>query len=327
MLYRRMGRLGWKVSEIGYGMWGIGGGEGGWTGSNDTSGIESLQEAVNLGCNFFDTAWIYGRGHSEKLLSELIRRNSDKKLYIGTKIPPKDRKWPSTRESRLEDVFPNDHIREYTEKSLHNLGISSIDLMHFHVWEDAWTHDSSWQKAINELKSQRLIKSLGISINRWEPWNVIEALRTGLIDVIQVIYNIFDQAPEDELFRVCQEMDIGVIARVPFDEGTLTGTLTKDTKWPEGDWRNSYFVPENLKESVARAEELKKIVPQGWSLPELALRFILDNPTVSTVIPGMRRLEHVRANIAVSDGTRLPAELKAELRRYRWDREPTEWSQ
>ncbi|MEM9924254.1 MAG: aldo/keto reductase [Cyanobacteria bacterium P01_D01_bin.50] len=327
MLYRKMGRLGWKVSEVGYGMWGIGGGEGGWTGSNDTSGMGALQAAINLGCNFFDTAWIYGRGHSEELLGELRKQNPDKELYIATKIPPKDRKWPSTRESRLEDIFPNDHIREYTEKSLHNLGVSSIDLMHFHVWEDAWAHDSSWQKVMDDLKSQGLIKSLGISINRWESWNVIEALRTGLIDVVQVIYNIFDQAPEDELFGVCQELDIGVIARVPFDEGTLTGTLTKETEWPEGDWRNSYFVPENLNESVDRAEELKKIVPPGWTLPELSLRFILDNPTVSTVIPGMRRLEHVRANLSVSDGTRLPAELKAELRKHRWDREPTEWSQ
>ena len=327
MLYRSMGRLGWQVSEVGYGMWGIAGGEGGWSGADDASGMDALQEAVNLGCNFFDSAWIYGRGHSEVLLSKLLHANPNKKLYVATKIPPKDRKWPSTRESKLQDIFPNDHIWEYTEKSLKNLGVSCIDLMHFHVWEDAWAHDLSWQKAVNELKAQGLVKSFGISVNRWEPLNVVETLNTDLIDVIQVIYNIFDQAPEDELFQICQEKNIGVIARVPFDEGTLTGTLTKDTKWPEGDWRNSYFVPENLNESVDRAEELKKIVPQSSTLPELALRFILDNPTVSTVIPGMRSVKHVRANLATSDDTKLPANIKSELRKHRWDREPTEWSQ
>lgn len=327
MQYRRFGRLGWQVSEVGYGMWGIAGGDGGWTGADDRTGDEALQESVNAGCNFFDTAWIYGRGHSEVLLGRLLRSNLGKKLYVATKIPPKDRAWPSTRKSLLEDVFPPDHIREYTDKSLKNLGVECIDLIQFHVWEDAWATDERWQRVMDDLKSQGLIKGVGISINRWEPWNALAALRTGQIDAIQVIYNIFDQAPEDELFGLCKELDIGVIARVPFDEGTLAGTLTKDSKWPEGDWRNSYFVPENLVPSVERAERLKPLVPQGMSLPELALRFILQHPTVSTVIPGMRRVSHVRENLATSDGRRLPPELLAQLRQHRWDREPTWWSQ
>lgn len=327
MVYRRFGRTGWQVSEVGYGMWGIAGGPGGWSGADDTSGNDALQLSVDLGCNFFDTAWIYGRGHSEKLLGNLLRRNSGKRLYVATKIPPKDRNWPSTRQSRLEDVFPEEHIVEYTHKSLENLGVERIDLMQFHVWEDGWANDERWQKPIERLKAQGKIEAVGISINRWEPWNVIKALDTGLIDAVQVIHNIFDQAPEDELFGVCQKKDIGVIARVPFDEGTLTGTLTKDSKWPEGDWRNSYFVPENLIPSVERAEKLKQIVPPGMTLPELALRFILQHPAVSTVIPGMRKEAHVRSNLAVSDGRRLPADLMAELRKHRWDREPTSWSQ
>ena len=327
MRYRRLGRLGWEVSEIGYGMWGIAGGPGGWTGADDRVGNDALQESVNLGCNFFDTAWIYGRGHSEEMLGTLLRKNPGKRLYVATKIPPKDRKWPSTRQSRLRDVFPEDHIWEYTEKSLKGLGVSCIDLMQFHVWEDSWVPEPSWQRAVRELKARGLIRSMGISINRWEPWNALKALETGLIDVVQVIYNIFDQAPEDELFKVCEKLDIGVIARVPFDEGSLTGTLTKDSKWPEGDWRNSYFVPENLIPSVERVERLKPVVPKGMTLPELALRFILQNPVVSTVIPGMRRIEHVRANLAVSDGTRLSTDLMATLRQHRWDRQPTEWSQ
>jgi len=199
--------------------------------------------------------------------------------------------------------------------------------MQFHVWEDAWAHDERWQRAVDDLKSERLIGAIGISINRWEPWNALETLRTGQIDAVQVIYNIFDQAPEDELFPLCQELNIGVIARVPFDEGSLTGTLTKTTRWPEGDWRNSYFVPENLEASVDRADAVKPLVPASMTLAEIALRFILSNPTVGTIIPGMRKLRNVRANIAASDGAGLPADLLRQLRAHRWDREPTEWSQ
>lgn len=327
MQYRRFGRLNWEVSEVGYGMWGIGGGEGGWTGADDTTGEKALQLAVDLGCSFFDTAWIYGRGHSEKLLGNLLRANSGKPLTIATKIPPKDRKFPSTRGSRLEDVFPVDHIWEYTEKSLNNLGVDTLDLLQFHVWEDTWADDERWQEPVRELKRQGLVKGIGISVNRWEPTNVLKTLETGLIDSVQVIYNVFDQSPEDELFPMCQEKDISVIARVPFDEGTLTGTLTKDSTWPEGDWRNSYFVPENLHAAVERADRLKELVPNDMTMPEMVLRFILANPVVSTVIPGMRKEKHVRANLTVSDGTELSPDLLAALRTHRWDREPTWWSQ
>lgn len=327
MKYRRFGRLGWSVSEVGYGMWGIAGGEGGWTGADDDTGAAALDEAVRLGCNFFDTAWIYGRGHSEEMLGRLVADRPGERLYIATKIPPKDRAFPSTRASRLEDVFPSEHILDYTRKSLDGLGVDTIDLLQFHVWEDSWAQDPRWQDSVRRLKGEGLITGVGISINRWEPWNVLKTLDTGLIDAVQVIYNIFDQAPEDELFGACRERDIAVIARVPFDEGTLTGTLTHDTRWPCGDWRNSYFVPENLHASVERAERLKTIVPEGMTLPELALRFILRHPAVSTVIPGMRSLHHVRANLGVSDGKPLGEELMNELRLHRWDREPTSWSQ
>jgi len=327
MRTRRFGRLEWQVGEIGYGMWGAAGGEGGWTGASDPQSMASLEQAVALGCNFFDTAWIYGRGHGEVLLGQLLASNSSLRLYAATKVPPKDRRWPPKRYARLEDVFPPEHIREYVAKCRANLNVDRIDLLQFHAWEDNWADDPSWQREIEHLKSAGVIDGVGISVNRWEPRNVIRTLRTGLIDAVQVIYNIFDQAPEDELFDVCRELDVAVIARVPFDEGTLTGTLTAQTTWPAGDWRNSYFVPENLTESVARAEALKGVLPPGWSLPELALRFILQNPDVDCVIPGMRRPAHVKTNIACSDGQRLPADLMAELRRHRWDRLPTEWSQ
>jgi aryl-alcohol dehydrogenase-like predicted oxidoreductase len=327
MRYRRFGRLGWQVSEVGYGMWGIAGGEGGWTGAADETGRAALQEAFDLGCNFFDTAWIYGRGHSEELLGELLAANPLSRIYTATKLPPKDRNWPSTRRSRLSDVYPADYIVEYTEKSLANLGAERIDLLQFHVWEDSWADDDAWQRPIAMLKEQGLVTGVGISINRWEAWNVLKTLDTGLIDAVQVIYNIFDQAPEDELFPACQAADIAVIARVPFDEGTLTGTLTVDSTWPEGDWRNSYFVPENLAEAVPRADAVAALVPDGMTLPELALRFILASPAVATVIPGMRSSAHVRSNLAVSDAGPLPDGLLARLREHRWDRQPTWWSQ
>lgn len=324
MELRTFGRLGWSVSEVGYGMWGMGGD---WKGSDVAEAMDALHRSVELGCNFFDTAWGYGAGTSERMLAEIIAAYPDKKLFAATKIPPKNFKWPSRRGYALEDCFPPEHIREYTEKSLANLGVDTIDLMQFHVWEDAWASDERWQRAVQDLKSEGLVTSFGISVNRWEPTNVVNTLRTGLIDAVQVIYNIFDQAPEDELFPLCDELNVAIIARVPFDEGSLTGNLTKDTKWEAGDWRASYFVSENLNASVDRAEALRPLIPDGMTMAELAMRFILAHPTVSTVIPGMRRKRHVEANIAASDGRTLPADLLTALRHHRWDREPTRWSQ
>jgi aryl-alcohol dehydrogenase-like predicted oxidoreductase len=323
MNHRAFGRLGWEVGELGYGMWGMGG----WTGSDDDESRGSLQIAVELGVNFFDTAWAYGDGHSERLLGELVRANPDSRLYVATKIPPRNRRWPTRRGDSLANAFPPEYIREYAQRSLDNLGVDRIDLFQFHVWEDAWAEDESWQGAVEGLKREGLVEAIGVSVNRWEPWNVLRTLETGHVDAVQVIYNIFDQAPEDELFPLCRKLGIGVIARVPFDEGTLTGTLTKESTWPDGDWRSIYFTRVNLDASVERAEALRPVVPEGMSMPELALRFILSNPDVHTVIPGMRREEHVRANIAASAARPLPAELIERLREHRWDRTPTEWSQ
>ncbi len=323
MRYRRFGRTDWMVSEVGFGMWGMGG----WTGSDDEESMRSLQRALDLGCNFFDTAWVYGSGRSEKLLGRLVRTNPGKRLYVATKIPPKNFRWPSRREYTLDECFPPAHIEEYAQRSLKNLGVGTIDLMQFHVWEDEWVEDHDWIKKVEELRDQGLFRAVGISINRWEPWNGVRAVRSGVLDAVQVIYNIFDQNPEDELFPACKEMDVGIIARVPFDEGTLTGTLTKDSRWPEKDWRSTYFVPENLAASVERAEALRPLVPPGRTMPEMALRFILDNPLVSTVIPGMRKTEHVESNLAVSDAASLSQELHAQLKGHRWERSPTDWSQ
>lgn len=322
MQYRRFGRTGWQVSEIGYGMWGMGG----WTGSDDHESLASLQRAVDLGCNFFDTAFVYGNGRSEGLLGKLVRANPDKKIYTATKTPPKNMKYPALPEHTLEECYPPDHIEEFLHKSLENAGLDSFDLLQLHTWNDDWADDDRWSNMLDSLKRQGLIKACGISVNRWEPWNAVKAVRSGKVDSVQVIYNIFDQNPEDELFPACREMDVAVIARVPFDEGTLTGMLTKDTIFPSDDWRSRYFSPENLIPSVERADALRPLIPENSTLAEMALRFILSNQTVSTIIPGMRKIKHVEANIAASEAEKLPDDLLAELRGHRWVRKPSPWS-
>jgi aryl-alcohol dehydrogenase-like predicted oxidoreductase len=317
MRTRTFGRTGWQVSEIGYGMWGMGG----WTGSDDQQSLHALERALALGCNFFDTAWAYGQGKSETLLGQALRANRQT-AYVATKIPPKNMKWPGKAEYRIHDTYPPDHIREYTEKSLRFLGLPAIDLQQFHVWSDTWADDDGWKRAVDDLKRERLVRAVGISVNRWEASNVLRALETGLIDSVQVVYNVFDQAPEDQLLPYCEAHGIAVIARVPFDEGSLTGTLTIDSTWPEGDWRNIYFNREHLAATLPRVDRLSPLVPEGMDLPELALRFILEHPAVSTTIPGMRRPAHVERNLAASDGIRLPPRLGEALKTHRWDRTP-----
>jgi aryl-alcohol dehydrogenase-like predicted oxidoreductase len=331
MNYRRFGRTGWQVSEIGYGMWGLAG----WTGSDDKETLASLRRAVELGCNFFDTAWAYGDGKSEEILAKILgeyKNNSsvggpDKRLYAATKIPPKNRQWPSRRDFTLDDCYPPDYVKEYIDKSLKNLGVDTIDVMQFHTWEDRWLSDDRLPRMIEDMKKSGKVRAFGPSVNRWEPYNGIRAVLEGHAEAVQVIYNIFDQNPEDALFPVCKMKDAAVIARVPFDEGTLTGTLTLDSKWPAGDWRNTYFVPENLKSSIANAEALRPLIPASSTMAEVSLRFILNQPAVSTIIPGMRKIKNVEANAGASAAGPLPAELHKKLRAHRWDRNPTSWSQ
>ena len=316
MQYRKFGRTGWQVSDIGYGMWGMGG----WTGSNDDESLESLQRSVDLGCNFFDTAYVYGNGRSENLLGQLIRANPDKKLYTATKIPPKNMQYPTLPEYTLDECYPPDHIEEFLHKSLKNAGVESYDLLQIHTWNDDWTEDNGWSDMLDSLRRQGLIRACGISINRWEPWNGIKAVRSGKIDSVQVVHNIFDQNPEDELFPACEEMDVAIIARVPFDEGSLTGTMTVDSIFPEGDFRNVYFAPDKIGPIMEHVDALGSLVTEDLSMPEMALRFILSHPAVSTIIPGMRKLRHVDANIGASDRGPLPPRLLEELRTHRWVR-------
>jgi len=313
---RTFGRLGWQVSEVGFGTWGMGG----WSGSDDEVSRAALRRGLEAGCNFLDTALAYGNGHSERLIRDVLRDWRGERPVIATKIPPKNGRWPAHPSYPLDAVFPADYIRETTERSLANLGVSQVDLQQFHVWTDAWAEDDGWIRAVTALKDEKLVRGIGISVNRWEPANVLKALRTGCVDAVQVVYNIFDQAPEDELFPLCQELGVAVIARVPFDEGSLTGTMTINDTWPQGDWRNLYFTPANLRDTLARVERVKADIPPGMTLPELALRFTLHLPGVSTVIPGMRTGTHVDRNLAAGDGRPLPAGTLQALRRHRWDR-------
>jgi aryl-alcohol dehydrogenase-like predicted oxidoreductase len=319
---RTLGRTNFEITEIAHGLWGMGD----WTGSDDAQSLAALQLSADLGCNFFDTAWAYGNGHSDALLGQILSRNPGKRLYAASKIPPLNDKWPASSKDKYRDVFPADHVFKHARLIRERLGIKSIDLLQFHVWDDSWTDEPDFRKTVEKLKSEGWIRSFGLSLNRWEPENGIRALRTGLVDAVQVIYNIFDQSPEDELFPVCRELNIGVIARVPLDEGSLAGGLTAETRFPKNDWRSLYFGPENLTNTVARVDKLKKVLPKGMTLAQMALRFILSNPVVSTTIVGMRRPNHVHENLAVSDAGPLDAALLRTLRRHRWDRRPQSWS-
>ena len=318
MRYRRLGRTGFEVSEVGYGLWGMSG----WTGSDDQQSRTALQLAATGGCNFFDSAWAYGEGKSDALLGETLQKNPAQRLYAASKIPPLNLKWPASGSDSYRDVFPSGHVFRYAKLIREKLQVEYIDLLQFHVWNDGWAQEPEFADTVSRLKQDGVIRAFGLSLNRWQPANGILALRTGLVDVVQVIYNIFDQAPEDELFPVCRELNIGVIARVPLDEGSLSGKLTPQTTFPAHDWRARYFNPENLRATLERVDRLKAILPDSMTLPEMALRFILSNPVVSTTIVGMRSPGHVQENLQTSDAGALePALLKA-LKEHRWDRKP-----
>ncbi|HEX6466925.1 MAG TPA: aldo/keto reductase [Terriglobales bacterium] len=322
MKFRKLGRTGFEVSEIAQGLWGMGG----WSDSDDRQSREALQLAVDLGCNFFDSAWAYGDGKSDSLLGELMRNNPDKRIYAASKVPPKNQKWPASPKDRYTDVFPAEHVFRYAEMVRRTLQVDSIDLLQLHVWDDSWSDEKEFQETVAKLKRDRTIRAFGLSLNRWQPENGIRALHTGLVDSVQVIYNIFDQSPEDKLFPLCHKLNIGVIARVPLDEGSLGGKLTAETKFLPNDWRSRYFSPENLRATVERIDSLKKVLPDSMALPEMAIRFILSNPVVSTLIVGMRKHEHVRQNLKLSDEGGLDHALLKGLKSHRWDRKPAPWS-
>lgn len=317
MRYRKLGRTQLEVSEIGYGAWGIGGAM--WPDSKDDTSNEALEKAVSLGLTFIDTALAYGDGHSEQLVGQVRKRHP--KILVATKIPPKNYRWPARPGVPLSDCFPTDWIMQCTERSLKNLGVDTIDVQQLHVWSPEWTANDEWREAAAQLKKQGKVRFFGVSVNDHQPSSVMEVLRTGLIDTIQVIYNIFDQSPGDGLLALCKELNVGVIARVPFDEGGLTGNIKPGVTFPEGDWRHRYFSGDRPRQVFERVEKLRAdVAGHTKSLTEAALRFCLSDPAVSTVIPGMRRPVYAEQNCAASDLGPLPAELLAKLKTHRWDR-------
>ena len=317
-----LGRTGLRVSEIGHGLWGMGD----WSGVETDECEHALNVSLENECNAFDSAWAYGKGLSDKLLGRLVAANPQKEIIAASKIPPKNHRWPGSSENELSEVFPFDYVLDTALKINKAIGKNPIELLQYHVWDDSWANESEFKETVIALKEKKLVRYFGLSLNRWEPENGMKAIETGLVDTVQVIYNIFDQSPEDHLFPLCEKMNIWVIARVPLDEGSLGGKMTLQSTFPASDWRARYFGPKNLPETIKRVEELKKIVPDGMSLPELALRFILENKTVSTTIVGMRTENHTISNLKCSDGSRLPEQVVIELKNHRWDRKVASWA-
>jgi aryl-alcohol dehydrogenase-like predicted oxidoreductase len=316
MKYRKLGRTGWDVSEIGYGGWGIG--RNWWGPTDDKASLEALQAAWDAGITFYDTAFVYGDGHSEELMGTAL---AGKPARIATKIPPKNGQWPGNPDTPLDEVFPSDWIINCTERSLRKLKRDTIDLTQFHVWSDAWLTDGRWKKTVEQLKREGKIRAFGVSINDHDPDSALELVESGFIDTVQVIFNIFDQSPLEKLFPACRAHNVGVIVRVPLDEGGLSGTLTKDTKFEKGDFRGQYFRGDNLVQTVKRAEKLKTLLNKDTpTLADLALKFVLSQSVVSTVIVGMRTVQHVQLNSAVSAQPPLPAKLASKLAKHAWPR-------
>ncbi len=318
MNYRALGKTG-TVSEIGFGAWGIGGSM--WKGGDDQEALAALNRAVDLGLNFIDTALAYGQGHSEKLISKILKKRSER-LTVATKIPPKNQEWPARHDSSVQETFPTAHLRFCTEQSLKNLGVECLDLQQLHVWAANWMNDLEWVEALKALQREGKVARFGISINDHDPDSALEVVRAGLVDTVQVIYNIFDPSPAPRLFPLCQEKNVGVIVRCPFDEGALTGAITEKTRFETGDWRESYFTPSRKKEIVTRLEKLRSVAREAKSetLSELALRFCLSHPAVSVVIPGMRRVAHVDQNLPVSTKGPLSPDLLGVLSNHAWGR-------
>lgn len=317
MRYRTLGKTGFEVSEIGYGAWGIGGTQ--WLGGSDDESLKALRRAIELGVNLIDTALAYGDGHSEQLVGQVVRETK-RRIYVASKVPPKNRIWPARRGTAIREVFPYDYIMACAEESLGNLKLDAIDVLQLHVWNPEWIGDEDWRRAFEELKRSGKVRAVGISINDHEPDSALDMIRTGLIDTVQVIYNVFDQSPERNLFPLCQREKIGVLARVPLDEGALTGRVTPETTFPDGDFRNWYFRGDRKQQVVEHVDALRRDLGKDANLADTALRFVISHPAVSTVIPGMRTVRHAESNTALSDQGPLPKRTLEVLKRHAWDK-------
>jgi aryl-alcohol dehydrogenase-like predicted oxidoreductase len=320
MKHRQLGRTHFEVSEIGFGAWGIGGTM--WIGASDKESLAALRHSLELGVNFIDTALVYGNGHSEELVGKVVG-DASRKVYVATKVPPKNRLWPAPAGIGIEEAFPREYIVHSTEESLKNLRLDVIDLQQLHVWNPEWTDRDEWKRAFEDLKTQGKVRAFGISINNHQPDSALGIVATGLIDTVQVIYNIFDQSPEKNLFPACVKHKVGVLARVPLDEGALAGRISEDTVFPDGDFRNSYFRGDRKKQVLERVDAIVRDLglEDASHLPGIAIRFCLSHPAVSTVIPGMRSISSVEGNAMASGQGPLPVSAVEVLRHHAWDRD------
>jgi aryl-alcohol dehydrogenase-like predicted oxidoreductase len=319
MRYRKLGKTEAEVSEIGYGAWGIGGGQQ-WQGSKDDEAMRALKRAFELGVNFVDTALAYGDGHSEQLVGRAVRE-SFRRVYVATKIPPKNGIWPASPSAPISEVFPYDYILHCTELSLRNLGVEQIYLQQFHVWTDAWVNRDEWRRAVEDLRQSGKVRYFGVSVSEHDPDSALEVVKAGAITAVQVIYNIFDQTPEERLFPLCQENKVGVLARVPLDEGGLSGTITEETQFNPGDFREDYFRGDRKRQVVEHVEALKRdLAGVPGTLPEIAIRFCLSHRAVTSVIPGMRRVETVESSCRAAAAGMLDDKTLAMLKRHAWNR-------
>ncbi len=315
MKQRILGRTGIQVSELGYGAWGIGGNQ--WLGGSDDESMRALHQAMELGVNFIDTALAYGDGHSEKLVGKVVREGHHR-IHLASKIPPKNRLWPAQPGVGIESVFPYEYILRCTEDSLRNLKVDTLDLQQLHVWNPEWFHRDEWRRAFEELKTAGKVRAVGVSINDHQPDSALELVQSGLVDTVQVIYNIFDQGPEENLFPLAQKMNVGVLARVPFDEGSLTGTITESSEFDPKEFRAFYFRGERKKQVVEHVAALERDL--AGPLAEIALRFTISHPAVTTTIPGMRSVRNVERNVAAVDKGPLDGPTLEILKRHAWDK-------
>jgi aryl-alcohol dehydrogenase-like predicted oxidoreductase len=318
MRYRKLGGTPFEIGEIGYGAWGIGGRQ--WLGGSDDESLRALHTAIDCGLNFIDTALAYGGGHSEELVGQVVREARGR-IVVATKVPPKNEIWPARPGIGIDAVFPYAHIIESTERSLKNLRLDAIDLQQLHVWNPEWVASDDWRRAAEDLKRAGKIRAFGVSINDHQPDSALELVRTGVVDTVQVIYNIFDQSPERNLFPLCRERHVGVLARVPLDEGALTGTITGESVFEPGDFRAEYFSGDRKQQVAEHVAALRRdLEGVDGALPEIALRFCLSHPAVTAVIPGMRRVKNALANCAASGKGPLDERTLAILRRHAWEK-------
>ena len=315
MKYRKLGKTGLEISEIGFGAWAIGGS---WGEQDESVSEKTLISAIERGVNFIDTAALYGDGKSEQIIGRVLKK-LDKEVYIATKIPPAAGSWPISPYCDEEDRYSEKYLRKNLERCLRNLDTDCIDVLQLHTWTRAWNRNPKAFDLLRKFKDEGKARFVGVSTPEHDQNAVIDLMKNGHVDTVQVIYNIFEQEPAAELLPVAMETGTGIIVRMAFDEGVLTGKYTKDHVFPEGDFRRDYFSGDRLRIAVEKVERIREDTKScGLTLPQLALKFVLSHPAVSTVISGMRNPDQAQANISVSDLPELSKELLDILHRHIW---------